>query len=136
MGLLKDRTRLIVTDNRTLYFYANQILHAQNGIISPSEFALGSFESDFGDEEPESELNTSHSFVLSNESDERSDTDVSQSSSNALMVSQSEHFFPGKEGVRYAVLARISGVLEGMGFRTLRCGHFINNLDASLEKSV
>lgn len=90
--MLKERTRLIVTENRTLYFYANQILHAQNGTISPSEFALGSFESDFGDEEPENDLNTSHSFVLSNESDERSDTDVSQSNSNASMASQSEHF--------------------------------------------
>lgn len=78
LGLLKDRTRIIVTENRTLYYYANQILHVENGTVSQSDFALGSFESDdYGDDEPETELNTNHNFVLGNESDERRDTDVS-----------------------------------------------------------
>lgn len=139
LGLLKDRTRFIVTENRTLYFYANQILHAQNGIISPSDFALGSFESDFGDEEPENDLNTSHSFVLNNESDERSYTEVSSVGIRMIFRMTTKNFFYiilGKKSVRYAVHACVDCVLEGMGSRALRCGHFINYLDASLEKSV
>lgn len=137
LGLLKDRTRLVVTENRSLYFYANQILHAQNGVISPSEFALGSFESDFGDEESENDLNTSHTFVLNNESDERSNTEVSQSNSNASMDYVKKKFaLLGKEGVRHTVHARLGCILEGMGSRTLRCGHSIDYFDASVEKSV
>lgn len=78
LGLIKDRTRIIVTENRTLYYYANQILHLENGTVSQSDHALGSFESDFGDDEPENELNTNQNFNLSNEPNDSRNTEVSQ----------------------------------------------------------
>lgn len=51
LGLLKDKTRIIVTENRTLFYYANQIVRVENGVTTPSDFALGSFESEFEDSE-------------------------------------------------------------------------------------
>lgn len=38
LGLLKDKTRIIVTNNRTLFYHANQILHMERGYLSSSEF--------------------------------------------------------------------------------------------------
>lgn len=87
LGLLKDRTRIIVTENRTLYYYANQILHVENGIVSQSDLAQGSFESFDGDDEPENELNTNHNFVLTNEPNESRDTEVSQLAWNVWLDS-------------------------------------------------
>lgn len=46
LGLLKDKTRIIATENQTLFYYSNQILHIDNGTVSTSDFALGSFESE------------------------------------------------------------------------------------------
>lgn len=46
--------------------------------MTQSDFALGSLESDLTDDEAEYELNTSHNFVLSNEINESSDTQVRQ----------------------------------------------------------
>lgn len=66
-----------MTENRTLYYYANQILRVENGNISQSDFALGSFESDFADDESENELNTNHHFVLNDEPGQRNDSQVS-----------------------------------------------------------
>lgn len=60
-----------MTENRTLFYYANQILHIENGVISPSDFALGSFESEFDEDEPEDELNANTSFVLNNDENKR-----------------------------------------------------------------
>lgn len=46
LGLLKDKTRIIATENQTLFYYSNQILHIDYGTVSTSDFALGSFESE------------------------------------------------------------------------------------------
>lgn len=45
LDLLKNRTRIVVTENQTLFYYSNQILHIEGGTVSTSDFALGSFES-------------------------------------------------------------------------------------------
>lgn len=45
LGLLKEKTRIIVTDNRTLFFNANRILHVEDGSIIANEFS-NSFDSD------------------------------------------------------------------------------------------
>lgn len=36
-GLLKDKTRIIVTNNKYLFYHASQILHMENGLLSSSE---------------------------------------------------------------------------------------------------
>lgn len=46
LDLLKDRTRIVVTENRSLFYYSNQILHIEKGKVTTSDYALGSFESD------------------------------------------------------------------------------------------
>lgn len=77
LGFLKDRTRILVTENRTLFYYSNQILHVEAGKVSTSDYALSSIESDhFGSESSSSdELNTPVSFELN--SDDMNDRDKS-----------------------------------------------------------
>lgn len=54
-----------MTENRNLFYYANQILHVENGIVSQSDFALGSFDSEYAeDETEEDDQNTYHSFDM------------------------------------------------------------------------
>lgn len=38
LGLIKDKARIIVTNNRALFFHANQILRMENGNLTSSEF--------------------------------------------------------------------------------------------------
>lgn len=54
LGLLKDKTRIIVTENRTIFYYANQIIRVENGVTTPSDYALGSFDSEYADSEEDS----------------------------------------------------------------------------------
>lgn len=78
LELLKDRTRILVTENRTLFYYSNQILHVEAGKVTTSDYALGSIESDhFESSESASsdELHTPVSFELNN--DDSSDRDKS-----------------------------------------------------------
>lgn len=51
LGLLKNKTRIIVTEHRTLFYYANKILRVENGRVSPSEIVSGSFDSEYTEEE-------------------------------------------------------------------------------------
>lgn len=44
LGLLKDKTRIIVTDHQTLYYHANKILHVEDGKVTPSTIAHNSFD--------------------------------------------------------------------------------------------
>lgn len=67
LGILKDRTRIIVTENRTLFYYSNQILRVENGVVTTSDFALGSFESEYTDEEIDFESNSGYNFELDDE---------------------------------------------------------------------
>lgn len=138
LGLLKDRTRLVVTENRTLYYYANQILHVENGGVSQSDHALGSFESDYGDDEPENELNTNHNFVLNNEPNDGRDTEVSQSIWKLRRWFSREYMFSfiGIARIRNPIVTSVESVLEGMGPRSGPTHHFINHLDASFKESV
>lgn len=46
LGVLKEKTRIVATENQTLFYYSNQILRIENGTVSTSDFALGSFESE------------------------------------------------------------------------------------------
>lgn len=80
LDLLKDRTRIIVTENRTLFYYSNQILHVERGLVSTSDFALGSFESGHLDSTSsttsEDELNSPISFELSGDEDISTDKSI------------------------------------------------------------
>lgn len=51
LGLLRKKTRLIVTENRTICYYANQVLRMENGRLMPSDIASGSFDCDYLDED-------------------------------------------------------------------------------------
>lgn len=67
MDLLKDRTRIVVTENRTLFYYSNQILHVEHGTVTTSDYALGSLESDHFESDSSSssdEMNTPVNFEL------------------------------------------------------------------------
>lgn len=137
LGLLKERTRIIVTENRTLYYYANQILHVENGIVSQSDFALGSFDSDYGDDEPENELNANHSFALNNEPNERKDTtEVSRITFAPRRWFLIESVILGNKRIRYPIVTCVNGLLEGMGPGTRPHCHSVNCFNASIEKSV
>lgn len=78
LGFLKDKTRIVATSNRMLFFYANQILHVENGVVSQSDYALGSFESDYEEESIE-DLSQPFSFELNEHLSSRAkqDTNVS-----------------------------------------------------------
>lgn len=71
LNLLKDRTRIIVTENRTLFYYSNQILHVERGSVSTSDFSLGSFESGHLESTSstvsDDEMNSPISFELSSD---------------------------------------------------------------------
>lgn len=70
LDLLKDRTRILVTESRTLFYYSNQILHIERGTVTTSDFALGSFESDHFESESSSsssEMNTPINFELNSD---------------------------------------------------------------------
>lgn len=68
LGYLKNNTRIIVTENRTLFYHSNQILHVEQGIVSVSDYSLRSFESDIETESASSdEQNTPISFELNDE---------------------------------------------------------------------
>lgn len=88
LDLLKNRTRIIVTENRTLFYYSNQILHIEQGAVTTSDFALGSFES--GNLESESssssdELNTQINFELSGDDSIRTEKSIFQVSYQILI---------------------------------------------------
>lgn len=73
LGLLKTKTRIIVTENKTLFYYANQVLHVENGCVEPSEIVNGSFDSaalDF--EKSEEEINESVIDLSENNADKKS----------------------------------------------------------------
>lgn len=87
LELLKDRTRILVTENRTLFYYSNQILHVEAGRVTTSDYALGSIESDnFESSESASsdELHTPVSFELNN--DDSNDRDKSIFQVNCLTI--------------------------------------------------
>lgn len=88
MDLLKDQTRIIVTENRALFYYSNQILHVERGLISTSDFALGSFDSNHFESESSStsseDLNTPINFELNNEDCIGPDKSVFQVSSHVI----------------------------------------------------
>lgn len=68
LGILNGRTRIIVTESRTLFYYSNQILRVDGGIVSVSDFSLGSFESDVATESASSdEFSLPANFELSEE---------------------------------------------------------------------
>lgn len=87
LDILKDRTRIIVTENRTLFFYSNQILHVERGVVSTSDFALCSFESEHLESESStssSELNTPINFELN--------SDDSPNPNNSVFQVNIDHF--------------------------------------------
>lgn len=45
LGLLKNKTRVVVSEHQTLHYYATQILHVEHGRVAPGEAFMGSCES-------------------------------------------------------------------------------------------
>lgn len=67
LGLIKNKTRIIVTENRMLFFHANQILRVENGSVFQSDFAMGSFDSEITEEETSEDSSKTKTFELNNE---------------------------------------------------------------------
>lgn len=73
LGLLKNKTRIVVTENKCLYFHADQILHVENGTVTQSEYeSRGSFDSDFELEIVEEAFKKSGSVELGGDGDTKS----------------------------------------------------------------
>ncbi|KAH8409549.1 hypothetical protein KR222_008401, partial [Zaprionus bogoriensis] len=51
LGLLKQKTRIVVTRSTQLFFHANQILHMQNGVLRPSDYMTESIDLSLEEEE-------------------------------------------------------------------------------------
>lgn len=64
LGLLKNKTRIIVTENRTLFYHANQILRVENGSVAQSDFAMGSFDSEITEDEGSDDSSMTRTFEL------------------------------------------------------------------------
>lgn len=56
LGLLKEKTRIVVTRSTHLFFHANQILHVKDGVLRPSDYMTESIDLSLEDEEKEEEL--------------------------------------------------------------------------------
>lgn len=74
LGLLKNKTRIIVTENRTLFYHANQILRVENGSLFQSDFAMGSFDSEVTESGSSDYSTNSKTFELNDESKKSVDT--------------------------------------------------------------
>lgn len=55
LGLLKEKTRIVVTRSTQLFFHANQILHVQDGALRPSDYMTESIDLSLDEEEVEGE---------------------------------------------------------------------------------
>lgn len=88
LDLLKDRTRIVVSENRALFYHSNQILHVEHGIVTTSDYALGSLESDHFEMDSSSSssegLNTPINFELN--SDENLDSSKSLFEVNIIII--------------------------------------------------
>lgn len=51
LGLLKEKTRIVVTRSTQLFFHANQILHVQDGALRPSDYMTESIDLSLDEEE-------------------------------------------------------------------------------------
>lgn len=60
LGLLKEKTRIVVTRSTHLFFHANQILHVQDGVLRPSDYMTESIDLSL---EEEAEGDQAHSSV-------------------------------------------------------------------------
>ncbi|KAM7354188.1 ATP-binding cassette sub-family C member 10 [Cochliomyia hominivorax] len=56
LNLLKSKTRIIVTRSVTLFYHANQILHIENGQLTPSEYMSESIDLSLEDSNDEADL--------------------------------------------------------------------------------
>ncbi|XP_073826163.1 ATP-binding cassette sub-family C member 10 [Musca autumnalis] len=58
LNLLKDKTRIIITRNVTLFYHANQILHLENGKLTMSEYMTNSIDLSLEDSNDEADMMT------------------------------------------------------------------------------
>lgn len=71
LGLLKQKTRIVVTRSTQLFFHANQILHVKNGQLCPSDYMTESIDLSLEDESPGDSLDMRlDSIELPNVADE------------------------------------------------------------------
>lgn len=57
LGLLKQKTRIVVTRSTQLFFHANQILHVEDGQLRPSDYMTESIDLSEEEEEEDEEAN-------------------------------------------------------------------------------
>uniref|UniRef100_A0A1A9WKS6 ABC-type xenobiotic transporter n=1 Tax=Glossina brevipalpis TaxID=37001 RepID=A0A1A9WKS6_9MUSC len=91
LGLLKDKTRIIVTRNVTLFYYAHQILNIENGKITPSDYMSESI--DLSLEDSREDLNNDLDLECKNSIDlEKSNIDQEKKKIDDLMVDETREF--------------------------------------------
>lgn len=144
LDFLKNRTRILVTENRTLFYYSNQILHVEAGKVTTSDYALESIESDHFESESSSsdELNTPVSFEL--DSDESFDREKSIFQVNYSSIRHTfdsvllikTFFTVGNQRNRWPIITCSCSLLESMG-TMVWCSHFsVIIFNASITKFV
>lgn len=144
LDFLKNRTRILVTENRTLFYYSNQILHVEAGKVTTSDYALESIESDHFESESSSsdELNTPVSFEL--DSDESFDREKSIFQVNYSSIRHTfdsvllikTFFMVGNQRNRWPIITCSCSLLESMG-TMVWCSHFsVIIFNASITKFV
>lgn len=89
LGLLKDKTRIIVTSNKTLFFNSNQILHVDNGIVTKSDFMSESIDLSLEDDviEPIAQARSRMSSI-----DLLSDDSAERKSMDSVMMEESREY--------------------------------------------
>ncbi|XP_055853767.1 ATP-binding cassette sub-family C member 10 [Episyrphus balteatus] len=90
LGLLKDKTRIIVTSNKTLFFNSNQILHVDNGVVTKSDFMSESIDLSLEDDvevEPITQARSRMSSV-----DLLSDENADRKSLDSVMMEESREY--------------------------------------------
>ncbi|EDW64800.1 ATP-binding cassette sub-family C member 10 [Drosophila virilis] len=90
LGLLKQKTRIVVTRSTQLFFHANQILHVQDGQLRPSDYMTESIDMSSEEEEQEED---EHSLALRRLSVELPNVaDVDKRSVDSLLLEESREF--------------------------------------------
>lgn len=88
LGLLKQKTRIVVTRSTQLFFHANQILHIKDGQLRPSDYMTESIDlSEEEEDEDANELLRRSSFELANVTAEEDKRSV-----DSLLLEESREF--------------------------------------------
>lgn len=108
LGLLAGKTRIIVSENRTILHHANQILHVDGGHVTQSEL-MNDF-SDFSEEESEDTCENSGENVFTTVKLE-SDVETEKQSVDSIMLDETREYGTIKSSVIFAYWKAMSNTV-------------------------